>query len=559
MFLMKIWVYKKFKLFIKYLTDSEYRNKVHQLNSDYRKLYRDNFLWVTEKIPFKNKGFYSIVSFSNLPFFVKFHAISAKAMELKGYNSMVITVSGNRYARRVFKLFRVDVIILWDKYCEKNLILKSQVDGIIESIFPTELGIESAIQMNYKGVDVGKHALSMTCRKRIEGRLVLTDPVTWQMFNVFLREAIFSVLVSEKLFNEYPIKKQLIRDSGYIPNGAIFEVGLERNIDSVVVEFGQKKSSWIFKRHTKHTKSRHYFSLSESTWHTLKDVPLTKEMKASVEKEINDRYNPKGENDTRRLQAGKVIKTREEVQRQLGLDPNKKTVVIFSHVAWDATFFYGKCLFSDYEDWLFQTVDFVNKNCPNINWIVKIHPYNAFKLKRETINSTSEERLLSELMPFEKHVFLMNADTDINSQSLFNVIDFALTVNGSVGFEYPIFGINAILAGTGRYEGFGFTIEPKTQIEYFDQLKNILSLQPLSGFQKDLAIKHYYYAILAKQVMFDDVAPMTLLKLHEADSSLHNNIIVNASSLNDFESKNSIKLWSNWMDAEKSPDLINSI
>jgi len=554
---MIMWLYKKIKLLQRYLTDAAYRKKMLDLDQDYKELSSGNSNWASQRIFSKSKGYFAVISFSNLPFFVKFHAITTKAMELRGYQSMAITVSGNHYARKVFKLFAVDTVVLWDEYCKKHIALRDNIAAIIQSILPAELTIEAAVEMNYQGVDVGKHALSMTCRKRIEGRLILTDTITREMFFHFLEEAIFSVLVSGKLFEEYPIKKQLIRDSGYVPNGGIFEVGLEKGVDSVVVEFGQKKSSWIFKRHTKHTKSRHYFSLSESTWEELKKIPLTDQMKKAVDKEISGRYNPVSDEDTRRLQSGKVIKSKEEVQKQLGLDPNKKTAVIFSHVAWDATFFYGKCLFTDYEDWLYQTVEFVNINCPHINWIVKVHPYNAFKLQRETKKSTSEERLLSSLMPFEKHVVMMMPDTDINSQSLFNVIDFALTVNGSVGFEYPIFGTNAVLAGTGRYEGFGFTVEPHNREEYFEQLKNIHLIPALSDSQKVLALKHYYYAIVGKQVMFEDVAPMSLLKLHEADSSVHNNISITASSLEDFKNKKSIQLWSTWMDEEKTPDLIN--
>lgn len=556
---MKIWIYKSINKLRKLLTDSDYRKKIRELNNDYNDLFTACSSWASDVIVGKDKGYYAVISFSNLPFFVKFHAITTKAMELKGYKSMAVTSSGNKYARKVFKLFRVDTIILWDHFCEKHINLRNQIDSITSLILPNELLIESAIEIQFKGVDVGKHALSMTCRKRVEGRLNLDDSATRNMFLFYLREAIFSVLVSEKLFEEYPIEKQLIRDSGYIPNGEIFEVGLEKGVDSIVVEFGQKKSSWIFKRHTKHTKSRHYFSLSESTWNLLKQNSITEAMKMAIDKEISGRYSPNSDEDTRRLQSGKVIKSKEEVQKQLGLDPNKKTAVIFSHVAWDATFFYGKCLFTDYEDWLYQTVEFVNKNCPHINWIVKVHPYNAFKLQRETIKTTSEERLLAALMPFEKHVVMMMPDTDINSQSLFNVIDFALTVNGSVGFEYPIFGINAILAGTGRYEGFGFTIEPQTRKDYFDQLLNIHDIPPLTDSQKDLALKHYYFAIVGKQVMFEDVAPMSLLKLHEADSSVHNNISVNASSLEDFKNKKSVKLWSTWMDESKTPDIINNL
>ena len=162
-------------------------------------------------------------------------------------------------------------------------------------------------------------------------------------------------------------------------------------------------------------------------------------------------------------------------------------------------------------------------------------------------------------MPFNPHVVMMMPDTDINTQSLFSVTDFALTVNGSVGFEYPMFGIPSILAGTGRYENFGFTIEPNSKKNYFEQLKNLSQLKPLTAEQIELSKKHYYYAIIGKQVMFDDVAPMQLLKLHEADSSVHNNIKITAKNLEDFTSKQSIQLWSNWMAKLNTPDLLNKI
>lgn len=552
----KVEAYKNWNLAKKYLLNRNYRRMVHELKEDYCNLRLSVKNWSSQKPNNLNNGYYAVVSFSNLPFFVKFHAITLKAMQLKGFKAMAITMSGNKYAEKVFKLFNVDEIIFWDKFSKEHAPANNIIQDILITLLPKNLSVESAMEISYMGVDVGKHALSMTCRKRIEGRLNLNDPLTKEMFLLFLSNAISNTIISQQLFNKYQVKKMLVRDSGYNPNGQIFEVGLNRGIDSVVVEFGQKKSSWIFKRHTIESKDRHYFSLSPSTWDDLKSLPITPFMESKIDKELAGRYSASSDEDTRRLQSGKTIKTREEVQAQLKLDPNKKTAIVFSHVAWDATFFYGKCLFTDYEDWLYQTVDFINNNCPELNWIVKVHPYNAFKLQRENIKTSSEERLLANLMPFNNHVILMMPDTDINSQSLFSVTDFALTVNGSVGFEYPLFGINAIVAGTGRYEGMGFTEEPQTKAEYFNLLKNILTISPLTNDQIELAKKHYYYNIIGKQIMFDDVAPMVLLKIHEADSSVHNNITITSSSLSDFSKKESIVLWSNWMADNSSPDLI---
>ena len=38
------------------------------------------------------------------------------------------------------------------------------------------------------------------------------------------------------------------------------------------------------------------------------------------------------------------------------LDPERKTAAIFSHILYDATFFYGESLFADYEEWLVEAV-----------------------------------------------------------------------------------------------------------------------------------------------------------------------------------------------------------
>src|SRR3546814_16642738 len=73
------------------------------------------------------------------------------------------------------------------------------------------------------------------------------------------------------------------------------------------------------------------------------------------------------------LQEGKQILPPDAVRSRLGLDPAKKTAVIFSHILYDATFFYGESLFPDYETWLIETVRGAIAN-PNLNWVIQVHP-----------------------------------------------------------------------------------------------------------------------------------------------------------------------------------------
>src|SRR5690606_1663286 len=68
----------------------------------------------------------------------------------------------------------------------------------------------------------------------------------------------------------------------------------------------------------------------------------------------------------------------QRVRKLLGVDPSRKLAVIFAHISWDASFGRGRDLFSDYEEWLVQTVRAACAN-PNLQWLVKVHPAHSGK------------------------------------------------------------------------------------------------------------------------------------------------------------------------------------
>ncbi|MEO8392406.1 MAG: hypothetical protein ABI700_05375, partial [Chloroflexota bacterium] len=432
----------------------------------------------------------------------------------------------------------------------------AEIERIVAGLLPRNSMVEQVLELQFHDVDVGKHAMSVTARKLFQGKFDLNQPEIYQLLRDNLTKAVQGVVAAEAFFDTHPVKKMLVRDSGYIPNGAIYEVGLLRGVDCIVYEQGQRRGSWIFKRYTPDTKTQHYFSISRSTWEQIKAEPWTSADDARLETLFAGRYKPDSTDDTRRLMTGKQLKSPEEVRQELGLDPSKKTAVIFSHIAWDAAFFYGSCLFDDFEHWLFETVKFVAAECPDMNWIVKLHPFNVFKLQREKQTEESEMRLLRTLMPLPSHVRIMRASTPINTQSLFPVIDYVLTVNGTVGMEFPCFGIPALLAGTGRYNGLGFTIEPPTRAAYLEQLTSLHTVPRLSADQQTLAKRHFYAVVERRQTDLSDVAPMELKRANEAESDVHDNIQITAHSLDEFARKASILRLGEWLAESSAPDIL---
>ena len=188
-----------------------------------------------------------------------------------------------------------------------------------------------------------------------------------------------------------------------------------------------------------------------------------------------------------------------ELQEQLDLDPQKKTAVIFSHLFWDATFFYGRDLFQDYEDWFVQTVKAAVSNSA-LNWIVKVHPSNIVKSRRDGFEGELSEMVAirRDIGNLPDHIKLIEAESDINTYSLFSLMDYCLTVRGTIGIEASSFGIPVLTAGTGRYDHLGFTMDSESAAEYLQRLSRIQEIEPLSPDQRELAQRFAYGIFLMR-------------------------------------------------------------
>jgi len=536
--------------------DPKYQRRVRELSADLAQTKAMIGTWAGQGGAQTDPNqLFAIVSFTDLPLHAKFHGLAAKTMQLHGYTPIVFTYEGTRFGHQYLKLFGIEQLILWESFAA-SAADPAEIERIVAGLLPRASSVEQMLNLQFHSVDVGKHAMSVTARKLFQGKFDLTQPEIYDLLKDNLGKAVQGVVGAEAFFDAHPVKKMLVRDSGYIPNGAIYEVGLQRGVDCIIYEQGQRRGSWIFKRYTPETRTQHYFSIAKSTWEQIKAEAWTSEDNAKLEKLFEGRYQPDSTDDTRRLMTGKQLKPPEAVRQELGLSPDKKTAVIFSHIAWDAAFFYGSGLFDDFEHWLFETVKFVEAECPDMNWIVKLHPFNVFKLQREEKSEESEMRLLRSIMPLPDHVRIMRASTPINTQSLFPVIDYVLTVNGTVGMEFPCFGIPALLAGTGRYNGLGFTIEPPTREAYFAQLKTLHTVPRLSVEAQTLARKHFYTVVERRQTDLSDVAPMELKRANEAESDIHDNIQIAARSLSEFAGKQSIQRLGNWLADSDAPDIL---
>jgi len=146
---------------------------------------------------------------------------------------------------------------------------------------------------------------------------------------------------------------------------------------------------------------------------------------------------------------------------------------------------FKKMLFDDYYDWFVQTLKLAISD-KSKNWIFKEHPANEFY-------STKDIDLNKIFNNAPEHIKFASHKSKISASTVLNIADAIVTCIGTSGVEMPALrGIPSIIAGDSFYDGFGFTIEPKSKEEYFKTL-NSLSPKILSPEQKLRAECCYMY------------------------------------------------------------------
>lgn len=203
-----------------------------------------------------------------------------------------------------------------------------------------------------------------------------------------------------------------------------------------------------------------------------------------ADKLLEDRFKGKnGREIDKGAFAGKKVLSKEEMQANLGIKNNKKTVVIMAHTFTDAVFNYGHYYFRDYYDWLDKTLAIASAN-ENVNWLLKPHP------TRGAYNESADS--IEDMFARHKKSHMYWVGDEVSSESIKNVADVLVTIGGNAGAEYACFGITPIIVGKPWYAGFGYTIEPATYSEYKTLLMDIENVPSLDDKQVETAKKLFY-------------------------------------------------------------------
>ena len=430
----------------------------------------------------------------------KEEGIYSRVLNMRGYTPVCLISRGSSLVK-YYKLCGIQNFEVFEDFSESFDLTPFVAE--MERVLAEKPSYRDLISYLYRGVHVGRHVLSWMSRVLHQGTVALDSKSEMEMFQRLFPDALRNVHAAEALYDKCLPSAVMFNEHGYTPFGEFFDVSILRGQNTILLNASHNDEARIFKRYTTDTFNVHPYSLSEKSWAELKCSEFSEESRKRLLTEHANFYSNATWYNFQRIQHNKVIKTKDEVESQLELNPQKKNVFIFAHILWDATFFYGESLFDDYGKWLAETVKAACNN-DAVNWVVKLHPVNVWRREADNFKGElAEEVVLNEnIGKLPDHVKLLPAETDINTYSLFKTADYCITVRGTIGVEMALFGVPVFTAGTSHYSGRGFTIDSSTQEDYLDRLSRIQEYPPMDAEAVELAQKYAYGLFLLRPFPF---------------------------------------------------------
>ena len=540
---------RKLKYWILILTNSRFRRHQRACRQGFLKFKREYGNTLLCKLDSNDHAPKTALVVSNgFPEGAKVELGLIKGLELAGFVPVVLT-SRDRWLVKYYEVIGSAKILFLEDFADPvNL-------SVDKGMVARPKSFEDLLTFEYAGARVGRIVISTALRRLRVGSLDLQSSQISQYLARIIGSGMTHAIAAREIIRKVRPQLSVFGDNSvYTPYGQVFDACLAEGIDTITWYTGHKSNTLMLKRYSLEDRDEHPSSLSEESWRWLRSIEWMESHRERLRQEV---YSAYASGDWY-SQVGTQFNTRmiqpEEIRRCLGLDPKKKTAIIFPHIPWDATLFWGKGVFRDYEEWLVETVRIACTN-DHVNWVIKVHPANVVKLIRDGVQEEPSElkTLRKHIAKLPPHISIIQADSDISCYSLFSVMDYCVTVRGTVGIEAASFGIPVLTAGTGRYDRKGFTIDAESRERYLDALAHIQDLLPLSPAQRELAERFAYGVFVLRPLCLT-----TFTLESERDAKATGKTRINAATREDWLNAPDLRAFGSWVNSRQIDFLMHS-
>jgi hypothetical protein len=429
--------------------------------------------------------------------------LSIPAMR-KGYKPYVLLTASSRYLLRYFAILKIQVVDLEHFMGE----FPREMFPDLADEFERAESFSDFKDVRWGSVPIGEIALSTYCRHTGRALVDVDDLAVRKELYAWVIHVCRGFMAAEKIFHTFDIRAAYFTETFMEEYGGIYYAALERRLNVLRFAGTVRDDAIIVQHRNWHSERLHHAALDSSSWRVVCDDPDLASIENQLDQNFQDRYGDKWHRSKRNQPNTQVLPV-PGARAQLGIAAERKTAVVYSHILYDTIFFFGTDLFKDYATWLLETVRVAMAN-DRLEWFIKVHPSNIWRGEaNELLGGRYQEETLIEahIGKLPAHVHIVPADTKISPLSWMKLADFGITVRGTSGLEMAALGKTVITAGTGRYEGCGFTIDPSSKEEYLALLGKLPHIPELTPAQKELARRYAHSIFLLKPFVLTSVEP----------------------------------------------------
>jgi len=480
---------------------------------------------------------------------LKLMAFISQALRLRGWQIQVVLRNRSMMlGRAYFRAFGIYRFVYLEDHRladEERALCRRKAKEFLDG----PLGLQDIKAWTFEGCWIGPQIISTLSRIRFEGSVDFAHPEVLRRLQEMLVPALEHVLRARKLIEQHPADLALTIEANYAVFGPLVDVAIGLGCNVIQMVQPWKDDALTFRRMTPVTRREHPSSVSSETLDFQEQQPWTDHEQHALDQMFQDRYGgrwflqERNQRSTRRY-------TPDELTQRFRLDPAKPTAVVFSQVLWDANLFYGDDLFEDAGEWFVETVRVACANTA-LNWLIKLHPANVWKRKYEGITQEYAERALIDkaIGALPAHVTLIAADDDISTLSLFEFIDYGVTIRGTSGMELVCFGKHCVTAGTGRYSGLGFTLDSEHRTQYLERLTRLHLQSPMSPAELQRA-KWHAYAAFALRPWPMLSAKADFIYRDQGRDPIDHNLRLSVASLDELSRRGDLAAWGSWAEGD---------
>lgn len=359
---------------------------------------------------------------------------------------------------------------------------------------------KTVAELEYRGVLIGDLAVASTVRAFLSNGPEWENPLFMEKLEKSLESAIILIDTYSNFIDQEKPDKLVMSHGIYISWGTLFRLARSRNIPVDCYGSSYRKNTLRFY----HNSPNAPFPIAE--WPRFETKELTNDQNELLDHYISGRETQKDDN-IRLFDEDSNIP--EKLRNFMKENESKKVFCLFSNIAWDAFAFGGSEGFPTMMDWITETVTHFNEH-PEAALIIKAHPAEIYW----KTPGRYRVRTFVNKLNVNDNILLIGEDENVKPFWLYDKIDVGLIHISTVAIEMALKGIPVLTSGAnGHYSNKGFTIDPASSKEYFQQLDSLISNENAFQPNIDAARKYMFYRFFREAIEFDVIELENLFKI----------------------------------------------